>query len=162
VGRTSRSRRRRVAPFCFCLLSGPARLSFDVRRDTMRVVALLCLLFGFMGLGLMDGQTFTHAVMGLVFGAVAVACGMASARRDPPHRWEGWIMAALGVVLGLWCIVLLPSAYRFQKEFNGRREQRRHEEATPANKPAAGNAGIAPRLTIGRHWPGVPEPGRSP
>jgi hypothetical protein len=30
-----------------------------------------------------------------------------------------------------------------------------------ANKPAAGNAGIASRLTIGHHWPGVPEPDRS-
>jgi hypothetical protein len=29
------------------------------------------------------------------------------------------------------------------------------------NKPAAGNAGIASRLIIGDHWPGVPEPGRS-
>jgi len=28
------------------------------------------------------------------------------------------------------------------------------------NKPAAGNAGIAPQLAIGHHWPGVPEPGR--
>jgi hypothetical protein len=30
------------------------------------------------------------------------------------------------------------------------------------NKPAAGNAGIAHRLTISHHRPGVPEPGRSP
>jgi hypothetical protein len=30
-----------------------------------------------------------------------------------------------------------------------------------ANKPAAGNAGFAPRLTIGRHRPGVPAPPRS-
>src|SRR5690349_5061696 len=29
-----------------------------------------------------------------------------------------------------------------------------------ANMPAAGNAGIASQLTIGRHWPGVPEPER--
>jgi hypothetical protein len=29
-----------------------------------------------------------------------------------------------------------------------------------ANKPAAGNAGIASRLTIGHQSPGVPEPGR--
>jgi len=29
-----------------------------------------------------------------------------------------------------------------------------------SNKPAAGNAGIAPQLAIGRHWPGVPEPER--
>jgi len=28
-----------------------------------------------------------------------------------------------------------------------------------SNKLAAGNAGIAPRLTIEHHWPGVPEPG---
>ena len=31
---------------------------------------------------------------------------------------------------------------------------------TGPNKPAAGNAGIASRLTIGHHWPGVPEPER--
>ena len=30
-----------------------------------------------------------------------------------------------------------------------------------ANKPAAGNAGFAPRLTIGRQCPGVLESGRS-
>jgi hypothetical protein len=29
-----------------------------------------------------------------------------------------------------------------------------------ANKPAAPNAGIVSRLTIGHHWPGVPEPER--
>ena len=29
------------------------------------------------------------------------------------------------------------------------------------NKPAAGNAGIAPQLTIRYHCPGVPEPERS-
>ena len=29
------------------------------------------------------------------------------------------------------------------------------------NHPAAGKAGTASRLAIGRHWPGLPEPGRS-
>ena len=29
-----------------------------------------------------------------------------------------------------------------------------------SNKPAAGNAGIASRLAVGHHWPGVPEPER--
>jgi len=28
------------------------------------------------------------------------------------------------------------------------------------NHPGAGKAGIAPRLTIGHHCPGLPEPGR--
>jgi len=114
-----------------------------------------------MGLGFLDGQTFTHAVMGLVFGAVAVACGMVSARRDPPHRWEGWIMAVLGACLGVWCIIRLPSAYVSQKQFNDRREQRRHEKQEPANKPAAPNAGIARQLTIVHRWAGVGVPGRS-
>jgi hypothetical protein len=30
------------------------------------------------------------------------------------------------------------------------------------NKPAPGNAGVAPRLTNDHHWPGVPEPERWP
>ncbi len=29
-----------------------------------------------------------------------------------------------------------------------------------SNHPAAGKAGIASRLAIGHHWPGLPEPGR--
>jgi len=33
---------------------------------------------------------------------------------------------------------------------------------TMSNYPAAGKAGIASRLAIGRYWPGLPEPGRSP
>src|SRR6267378_7396148 len=102
----------------------------------MRVMALFCILFGFIAQGLLDGQTFTHAVLGIVFGGVAIACGLVSARKDPPHRWEGRIMAVLGLGLGVWCIIMIPSAYRFQEQFNGRREQRRkmEEQNKPANK----------------------------
>jgi hypothetical protein len=32
-------------------------------------------------------------------------------------------MAALGLALAIGCAVMLPSAYRIQKNFNGRREQ---------------------------------------
>jgi hypothetical protein len=35
-----------------------------------------------------------------------------------------------------------------------------HRVEESHNKPAAGNAGISPQLTIGHHWPGVPEPER--
>jgi hypothetical protein len=123
----------------------------------MRVIALLSLLFGFLAQGLLDGQTFTHAALGIVFGVVAIACGLAAAREAHPHRWEGRIMAAFGLALGVWCIIMLPSAYRFQKQFNGVWEQRKQkeEQSRPANKPAAGNAGFAPGLAIGHHWPGV-------
>jgi hypothetical protein len=32
---------------------------------------------------------------------------------------------------------------------------------TSPNQPAAPNAGLASQQTIGQHWPGVGEPGRS-
>jgi tellurite resistance protein TehA-like permease len=86
----------------------------------MRVIALLSLLFGSLGLGLLDGQTFTHAVMGVIFGAAAFTCSLKSARKDlsKTYRWEGRVMAALGMILVIACLVQLPSAYRFQKKFN--------------------------------------------
>jgi len=127
----------------------------------MRVIALLCLLFGFFAQGLLDGQTFTHAVLGIVFGAGAVASGLAAARKDRPHRLEGRILAVLGLALGVWCIIMIPSTYRFQRQFNGSREQRQKEEQNrPANKPPARNAGFALGLAIGHHWPALPEPVR--
>jgi peptidoglycan/LPS O-acetylase OafA/YrhL len=93
----------------------------------MRVIALLCLLFGFVIQPLLDGQVFTHAVLGIVCGCVALACGLASAREDPPHRWEGRIMAILGVALGVWCLISLPGTYERQKRFNERSRQAERE-----------------------------------
>ena len=122
----------------------------------MRPVAFLCLLFGFIGMLLLDGQTFTHAVAGSIFGVVAVVCGMVSARRDPPHRWEGWIMAGFGVCLSVWCIIQFPSAFATQKRFNDRKEQRLHQKQEPANKPleptAAGSSVIGSRSARSRPW----------
>jgi hypothetical protein len=88
----------------------------------MRVIALLSLIFGFLGLLLLDGQTFDHAVMGIIFGVVALTCGFGSARRDQANvcRWEGRIMGALGWLLVVVCVVQLPSSYRFQTRFNKR------------------------------------------
>lgn len=92
----------------------------------MRVVALLALVFGFMAQGILDGQVFTHAVFGIVCGGAALTCGLASARKDPPHRWEGRVMAGLGLALGVWCAVMLPGTYRWQARFND--TTRRHRE----------------------------------
>src|SRR2546429_7063745 len=94
----------------------------------MRIIALLALLFGFFAQMLLDGQVFTHAVFGILCGVAALTCGLAAGRKDPSHRWEGRIMAGLGFTLGVWCLVMLPSAYRFQEKFNGRREQRQKIE----------------------------------
>ncbi|HSY17410.1 MAG TPA: hypothetical protein VK815_03710 [Candidatus Acidoferrales bacterium] len=89
----------------------------------MRVIALLSLFLGFMGMMLLDGQTFTHAVMGIIFGIAAIWGGLASARKDhaiAERRRLGRIMAALGLVLALFCAIQLPSGYRFQERFNAR------------------------------------------
>jgi hypothetical protein len=120
----------------------------------MRVVALLALLFGFMTQMLLDGQTFSHAVFGIICGVAAIACGQRSARMDRPNRWEGRIMAGLGLALGVWCIVTLPSAYRFQETFNGRKEQRQKMEKKnkPANKPDAANPAMTLQLQAKSQW----------
>jgi uncharacterized protein YceK len=40
------------------------------------------------------------------------------------------------------------------------RRSRRADGQEKPNHPASGKAGIARRLTIDHHWPGLPEPGR--
>ena len=102
----------------------------------MRVIALLSLILGFMGLMLLDGQTFTHAVFGILFGAAAFGCGLGSARKDFSNavcRWEGRIMAGLGLVLVVVCVVQLPSAYRFQTKFNERSKRQQDQRPRSAN-----------------------------
>jgi hypothetical protein len=121
----------------------------------MRVIAFLSLLFGFMGLVLLDGQTFTHAVMGIVFGAAAFGCGLRSARKDFSNvtcRWEGIVMAVLGLGLALLCVVQLPSAYRFQTKFNERSKSQQDRKPRSANPTGAVGGGIAPLLLIGCDW----------
>jgi hypothetical protein len=102
----------------------------------MRVIALLSLLFGLVGLMLLDGQTFTHAVTGILFGAAAFGCGWGSARKDFSNlacRWEGRIMAVLGLVLVVICVVRLPSAYRFQARFNERSKSQQNQKPGTAS-----------------------------
>jgi hypothetical protein len=99
----------------------------------MRVISLLSLFFGFMAQLLLDGQTFTHAVFGVVCGIAAVVGGLVSARKDYANeirRWLGWIMASLGLVLAIFCVIQLPSAYKFQTKFN-ERTKRIHEMREP-------------------------------
>jgi len=105
-----------------------------------------------MGLGLLDGQVFTHAVGGVVCGIVAVVAGLASARKDyadEGRRWLGRIMAGLGVALALFCIVQSPSAYRFQTKFNERSKKAR--EMMEA-KPTANNADAEVRKNLQGKW----------
>jgi hypothetical protein len=106
----------------------------------MRVIALLALLFGFMTGMILDGQTFSHAVLGIVCGIVAALSGLTSVRKDysdKGRRWLGRIMAGLGLALALFCAVQLPSAYRFQAKFNERSKKVREMKNT---KPTPGNA----------------------
>jgi hypothetical protein len=102
----------------------------------MRIIALFSLLFGFMAQLIVAGQPYFSAVFGIVCCVIAIGCGVGAARLDPPHRWEGRILAGLGLALGVWCIVLLPSAYRYEEKIKARRKQRQkmEEQSGPTNK----------------------------
>lgn len=92
----------------------------------MRVIALLGLVFGTLIQMLLDGQTFTHAVVGIIGGVAAILGGLVSAHRnyaDRGARWLGWTMASLGLLLTIFCIVQAPSAYKFQAKFNEQSSQ---------------------------------------
>ena len=128
----------------------------------MRVIALLSLLFGFLGLMLLDGQTFTHAAMGVLFGAAAIVCGLGSARRDfakAAYRWEGRILAGLGLVLVVVCVVRIPSAYRFQAKFNER--SRRQPEADQKSRIANPQRVAKGWEPVGSETNQLPRPGAS-
>jgi hypothetical protein len=89
----------------------------------MRVAALISLVLGLLGLMLLDGQVFTHAVMGIVCGGIAIGCGLASARKDRSStegRWVGRALAGFGLLLALFSAAQLPGAYTFQTKFNER------------------------------------------
>jgi hypothetical protein len=108
----------------------------------MNAVALLALIFGFGGMMLLDGQVFTHAMVGIVCGFIATACGVVLARRGREPRWIGWSFLVLGLALAIWCGIESPSAYRYQEKFNGRREQRQKmEQREGAPNIARPNAG---------------------
>jgi hypothetical protein len=92
----------------------------------MHAIALLALAFGFTGMILLDGQVFTHAVTGIVCGTVSIVCGIALIQRDRDRRWIGWVIAALGLGLAIWCGIEAPSAYPRQEKFN--RRSREHRE----------------------------------
>lgn len=91
----------------------------------MRVVALLSLVSGLLGLLLLDGQVFTHAVVGIICGGVAIGCGIASARKTRPNtmdRWVGRTLAGLGLLLAVFSAAQLPGAHESQIKFNERRK----------------------------------------
>jgi hypothetical protein len=107
---------------------------------TMQTIALLFLLVGFIAQTISNGQTFTHAVFGMVCGIAAVFCGLGSARKADlartPH-WPGRIVACLGLAFALYCMVRLPSTYRGQKSFNEMNEKahENREQIWTSEKP---------------------------
>jgi hypothetical protein len=112
---------------------------------------------------LLDGQTFTHAVMGIIFGAAAFGCGLASARKDFSNvagRWEGRIMAGLGLALIIVCVVYIPMAYHTQAKFNERSKDQKNRQPKSANERSGVDAGRPSSLHIMRSWPGATHRGR--
>ena len=59
------------------------KLTIRWASGVMQALALLSLFFGFTGMMFLDGQVFTHAMIGVACGVVAAACG-ADADDAPP------------------------------------------------------------------------------
>jgi hypothetical protein len=95
------------------------------------VAALLCMLLGLAFPLLLNGQTFTNSLFGIVFASAAVVLvlGPASERKAPRARL---LVGRITVILGvLWIAALigqLKSAYRYQSDFN-RMIERLHAKA---------------------------------
>lgn len=122
----------------------------------MRVAALIALFFGFAVQPLLDTEYMGHVVIGIFGGTIALVCGVVSARRDPPNRGVGYVLAGLGACLAVWCAVMIPSAYRQQQKYdNAKRRwavERVAREAaataeTTAAKERAREAGLAPSMS---------------
>jgi hypothetical protein len=133
------------------------------------IAAVVCLLIGIGFPLLLNGQTFTNSVLGIVFAGAAV--GLAWDWRDyEARRTARRIVAVLGVLLGVVLVAQLPSAYRFQRGFNRRVEQLRQRRQQGGGggkvnvpRPAAGtDARPGARGGIPRsRSPGGPAPGRT-
>src|ERR1043165_2687501 len=101
----------------------------------MRAIALLSLIFGFLGLFILDGQTFTHAIEAIVSGAVALGCGFRSARRDhanPTRRWEGRVMGFLG------CVLIIVSAVQLHPHIDSRANSIRRKSINVTQQISSG------------------------
>jgi len=48
----------------------------------MRIIALLSLMFRFIEMMILDGQPFSHAVIGVIFDVAAIGCGFASSQKN--------------------------------------------------------------------------------
>jgi hypothetical protein len=85
------------------------------------IIVLLCLFVGITRLWLLNGQTFTNALIALPFFSAAVALSAASAlrHRTPGYQRMAWgLVTMLTAILAIGILVSLPSAYRFQEGFN--------------------------------------------
>ena len=51
-------------------------------------------------------------------------------------------MGGLGLVLGIWCIIMLPSTYRFQAKFNNRKEQMHRQKIERKERKANERSGV--------------------
>jgi len=99
--------------------------------STLRITPVVALLSGLFSGLILDGQVFDHAVFGLACGRVATACGLALGRkygRIGKPLMGAWIMAGLGLILAVVCLLGLPSAKLSQDKFNKRLEEIRQKQ----------------------------------
>jgi uncharacterized membrane protein YoaK (UPF0700 family) len=95
----------------------------------MRVApVLVCLLGAVTSLLLLNGQTFTNALVSLALVAVAIGVCAASAlsRKAGKVERQRWGLTTLLLAMLAACILArLPDAYRFQRRFDQARQRAR-------------------------------------
>jgi hypothetical protein len=93
----------------------------------MRIAAVLvCLISAIITLLLLNGQTFTNALVALTLVVIALSVSAASALsrkagKAERRRWR--LTTLLMAVLAAYILATLPHAYRFQRAFNQERQR---------------------------------------
>src|SRR4051794_2364868 len=95
----------------------------------MRVAfVLVCFLGAVIALLLLNGQTFTNALVAMAIAVLAVGVCAASAlsRKAGKGERQRWGLTTLIMaMLAASILARLPNAYRFQRQFNQARQQAR-------------------------------------
>ena len=98
---------------------------------------------------MLNGQTFTNALIALALVLVAVATALVGVRRADVAGFErrvcGWIVFG-GLFLAIGLVAILPRDYAFQMNFN-----RRMEEIRRKNREAVERASSA-AAALDRSW----------
>jgi hypothetical protein len=103
--------------------------------------ALLLLFLGFFPQLMLDGQTFTRDIMGIVFFSTAVFLALRLIRASRTGRvglWACRLVAVIGTLFSALLTLQLHESYRFQTRFNSKMQQIRQKMHEADDSKAVG------------------------